>query len=299
MIVPGIAGMAVMSTTFSALAYQHRRSCASRACSSGSAARRCRRALPRRDRANAVTNTALQIGLIIAGGQLVLRDRLAAGLARAGRLHASAWSASRRWASRWRTRSRTSTSAPAYVNAVFLPVIFISGLFFDADNAPQFLRDIAEALPLKHLIDGLSGAMVTGEPIAATGAPWACSRCGRRSGSCWRSAASAGKRAGPNPQPPSTGSDPSCFAQRRLGLARGLLARRCRRLGGLDGQVGQAALEPLAAATRSRGRGAAARPGAAGCGPRARRANTAIARLRPNSLITRRRRARRTGRRRP
>ena len=48
-------------------------------------------------------------------------------------------------------------SAPAYVNAVFLPMIFISGVFYDADDAPQFLRDIAEMLPLKHLIDGLSG----------------------------------------------------------------------------------------------------------------------------------------------
>ena len=53
-------------------------------------------------------------------------------------------------------------SAPAYVNAAFLPLIAISGVFFDADDAPAFLRDIAEALPLTHLIDGLSGAMVTG-----------------------------------------------------------------------------------------------------------------------------------------
>jgi ABC-2 type transport system permease protein len=56
-------------------------------------------------------------------------------------------------------------SAPAYVNAVFLPVIFISGVFYDEDNAPEFLRWIAEALPLKHLIDGLSGAMVNGEGL--------------------------------------------------------------------------------------------------------------------------------------
>ena len=52
------------------------------------------------------------------------------------------------------------------MNAVFLPVIFISGVFYDADNAPEFLRAIAEALPLKHLIDGLSGAMVTGTGLA-------------------------------------------------------------------------------------------------------------------------------------
>jgi ABC-2 type transport system permease protein len=54
-------------------------------------------------------------------------------------------------------------SAPAYVNAVFLPVVFISGVFYDADSAPAVLRDVAQVLPLTHLIDGLSGAMVTGD----------------------------------------------------------------------------------------------------------------------------------------
>jgi ABC-2 type transport system permease protein len=58
-------------------------------------------------------------------------------------------------------------SAPAYTNAIFLPVIFISGVFFDADKAPKFLTDIAEALPLIHLINGLSSAMVTGKGISS------------------------------------------------------------------------------------------------------------------------------------
>ena len=57
-------------------------------------------------------------------------------------------------------------SAPAYVNAIFLPVIVLSGVFYDADNAPAFLRDIAQALPLTHLLDGLSAAMVTGAAFA-------------------------------------------------------------------------------------------------------------------------------------
>ena len=39
---------------------------------------------------------------------------------------------------------------PAYTNLVFLPMIFISGVFYDVDNAPASLRDIAEALPLVH-----------------------------------------------------------------------------------------------------------------------------------------------------
>jgi ABC-2 type transport system permease protein len=57
-------------------------------------------------------------------------------------------------------------STAAYVNAVFLPTIFISGVFYDVKHVPAFLRDIAEALPLKHLIDGLSGAMVSGIGIS-------------------------------------------------------------------------------------------------------------------------------------
>jgi ABC-2 type transport system permease protein len=51
------------------------------------------------------------------------------------------------------------------VNAVFLPMIMLAGVFYDDEDAPAVLRDLAEAMPLKHLIDGLSGAMVHGEGI--------------------------------------------------------------------------------------------------------------------------------------
>jgi ABC-2 type transport system permease protein len=61
-------------------------------------------------------------------------------------------------------------AAPAYTNAVFLPLIFISGVFYSSDDLPDALRAIAEALPLKHLIDGLSHAIVGGGPNAATAA---------------------------------------------------------------------------------------------------------------------------------
>lgn len=57
-------------------------------------------------------------------------------------------------------------AAPAYTNAVFLPLIFISGVFYSSDDLPGALKAIAEALPLKHLIDGLSGALVTGEGLS-------------------------------------------------------------------------------------------------------------------------------------
>ena len=100
-----------------------------------------------------------------------LRRGLAAGPAAAGRCsRRSAWSASPRSASPSRTRSRTRTSAPAYTNAVFLPLIFISGVFYSADDLPEALKAIAEALPLKHLIDGLSAAIVGGGGDTGTAA---------------------------------------------------------------------------------------------------------------------------------
>ena len=71
-------------------------------------------------------------------------------------------------------------SAPAWVNAVFLPLIFISGVFYSADELPGVLKAIAEALPLKHLIDGLSAGIVGGGEDTLAGG-----RRGRRSGRWW------------------------------------------------------------------------------------------------------------------
>ena len=61
-------------------------------------------------------------------------------------------------------------AAPAFTNAVFLPLIFISGVFYSADGLPNALLAIAEALPLKHLVDGFSEAMVGGGADLATAA---------------------------------------------------------------------------------------------------------------------------------
>jgi ABC-2 type transport system permease protein len=61
-------------------------------------------------------------------------------------------------------------AAPAYTNAIFLPVIFISGVFYSSDDLPEALKAIAEALPLKHLIDGLSEAIVGGGADVGTAA---------------------------------------------------------------------------------------------------------------------------------
>jgi ABC-2 type transport system permease protein len=53
-------------------------------------------------------------------------------------------------------------------------MLFISGVFYSADELPEALKVIAEALPLKHLIDGLSEAIVGGGGDAATAAAVVC-----------------------------------------------------------------------------------------------------------------------------
>jgi ABC-2 type transport system permease protein len=179
-IVPGIAGMAVMSTTFTALAFNMT------FLREQGVLKRIRGApMPGSSylfgiAANAVTNTALQIAIITVAGKLFFGTGwpkdwpelilfVAAGVVCFASLGVALSHAIPNF-----------DSAPAYVNAVFLPVIFVSGVFYDAARAPGFIKGIAQALPLKHLIDGLSAAMVhsgsgIGRNISALGviAAWA------------------------------------------------------------------------------------------------------------------------------
>jgi ABC-2 type transport system permease protein len=166
-IVPGIAGMAVMSTTFTALAFNM-----TFLREQGVLKRMRGTPLPAGVYLggiglSAVTNTALQITIITLAGKaffgvewpkdwLELLVFAGAGVVCFASLGVALSHAIPNF-----------DSAPAYVNAIFLPTIFISGVFYDAADAPRFLRDIAEALPLKHVIDGLTGAMVTGRGIGS------------------------------------------------------------------------------------------------------------------------------------
>jgi ABC-2 type transport system permease protein len=166
-IVPGIAGMSVMSTTFTALAYNmtflRERGVLKRI-----------RGTPMPGisyllgiAGNAVTNTALQIAIITVAGRILFgtgwpRDwaELLVFVAAGVLCFASLGVA-------FSHAIPNFESTPAYVNAVFLPVIFVSGVFFDEAHAPSFLKGIAEGLPLYHTIAGLSGAMVTGKSLSA------------------------------------------------------------------------------------------------------------------------------------
>jgi ABC-2 type transport system permease protein len=165
-IVPGIAGMSVMSTTFSALAmnltFLREQGVLKRMRGTPLPSGSYLAALA----ANAVTNAAIQIVIVVLAGRLLfglpwppdyveLVVFVAAGVACLASLGVA-----------YSHVIPNFDSAPAFVNVVFLPVIFISGVFYDAEDAPAFLRDIARALPLTHVIDGLSGAMVTGASLA-------------------------------------------------------------------------------------------------------------------------------------
>lgn len=44
-------------------------------------------------------------------------------------------------------------SAPAITNAVYLPMMFISGVFYPVDRFPQAVQVLAQALPLTPLVD--------------------------------------------------------------------------------------------------------------------------------------------------
>jgi ABC-2 type transport system permease protein len=63
------------------------------------------------------------------------------------------------------TAIRSADGASAVINAVFLPLTFISGSFFSPDSFPSVLQAVAEALPLKHFIVLVRDIVVEGEEI--------------------------------------------------------------------------------------------------------------------------------------
>jgi ABC-2 type transport system permease protein len=165
-LVPAIAAMSVMATTFTALAYNvvflRERGVLKRIRGTP---------LPTLSYfggvlANAVTNTALQIAIVVLAGRLLFgigwpRDWgelvvfVLAGVVCFCALGVA-----------FAHVIPNFESTAAYVNAVFLPVVFLSFYVFDSTSAPGFLRNIVDALPLKPLIDGLSAGIVTGSGLS-------------------------------------------------------------------------------------------------------------------------------------
>ena len=168
-LVPGIAGMGIMATTFTALAFN-----LTDLREQGILKRIKGTPLPPHAYlagliGNAVANAVVQLALVIVIGKLVygvgwpeewlaLAVFTVLGVACFASLGIA-----------FSHAIPNADAAPAYTNAVFLPAMFISGVFYSADELPAVLESIANALPLKHLIDGLYGAIVSGEGLADQG----------------------------------------------------------------------------------------------------------------------------------
>jgi len=165
-LIPGIAGMSIMATTFSSLTMN-----LTFLREQGVLKRMRGTPLPEGSYllgvfGNAVANAVIQLTLVIVAGRLLfgtgwpkewleLVIYTGAGVVCLAALGVA-----------WSHVIPNYDAAAAYSNIIFLPTIFISGVFYDVDNAPQFLRDIAQALPLTHVIDGLSGALVSGRSLS-------------------------------------------------------------------------------------------------------------------------------------
>jgi len=60
--------------------------------------------------------------------------------------------------------TKTPEAASAIANLIVLPMAFLSGAFFPLQGAPAWLQTISQALPLRHMVDGLLDVMVRGQP---------------------------------------------------------------------------------------------------------------------------------------
>lgn len=61
-------------------------------------------------------------------------------------------------------------AAPAIVNAIVLPLLFISNVFIQMENAPDWLNTISYVLPVRHFADAMLDLYASG---ADAGVPWA------------------------------------------------------------------------------------------------------------------------------
>ncbi len=67
--------------------------------------------------------------------------------------------------------AKTTEGAVNLANFFVLPMAFLSGSFFPLDGAPKWLQVLSQALPLRHLNDGMLDVMVRGQGPAAALAP--------------------------------------------------------------------------------------------------------------------------------
>jgi ABC-2 type transport system permease protein len=161
-LVPGIAGMSLVSTTFVAIAHNlvflREQGVLKRLRGTPMPAGAYLGALA----GHMLTNALVQLAIVVVAGRLVFGTGWPEDWAQLALFALAGVACFALLGAALAHAIPNFDAAPAYVNAAFLPLIAISGVFFDGEEAPAFLRDVAEVLPLTHLIDGLSGALVTG-----------------------------------------------------------------------------------------------------------------------------------------
>lgn len=67
--------------------------------------------------------------------------------------------------------AKTTEGAVNMANFIVLPMSFLSGSFFPLEGAPRWLQIVSQALPLRHLNDGMTDVMVRGEAWTAALVP--------------------------------------------------------------------------------------------------------------------------------
>jgi ABC-2 type transport system permease protein len=68
---------------------------------------------------------------------------------------------------------RSADGSSAVVNAIYLPMAFISGAFFSTREMPAFLEAISEVLPLTYLLDVIRSTFIDGEGLGSSTGPLA------------------------------------------------------------------------------------------------------------------------------
>jgi ABC-2 type transport system permease protein len=63
---------------------------------------------------------------------------------------------------------RTAEGSSAVVNAIYLPMAFLSGAFFSPAELPRFLEVVSEALPLTYLLRLVRSTFVEGDVISSS-----------------------------------------------------------------------------------------------------------------------------------
>ena len=61
--------------------------------------------------------------------------------------------------------SKNTETAASYANLITFPMLFLSGVFFDLDSAPSWLKPITNVLPLRYLVDALREPMTRGKGL--------------------------------------------------------------------------------------------------------------------------------------